>query len=239
MKRRLLSLLSGLLISAPFIVAPVGLEAAEIDFTRVIQPPDNGSGDEIAGTLDGTVFFTGKVTINGNGATSARSSNFVFPIPDAYFIPYSDVFFTLDGVGEDPVLQIMMPPGFQLAEGVVNDGVNSTTALGVVQNGTYMYDLFEGPVGPTFADWQMLSSISGSDQSGLFVNWSLEPAINTDQGILVFDGFPANLLSSFEAVVQGSVIAPIPLPAGMVLSLTAIAGLGAIGSLRRCRDGRR
>jgi len=172
----------------------------------------SGSG---SGSLAGAPFDVSAFTITATGDTSSRTSGM---LPGIFFIPHDTASIDIDGVG--------MPIFTEDTLTFVNNG---NEVVGFSRPGS---DLFNGPVDPAFAMWDMLSSIGPISGSGALMQWA--PGVQTDLGLLIFnddgsmfDYSTWDIPTTFEAIVN-----PVPVPGAVVLGAL---GLGVAGRLCRRR----
>lgn len=227
------SLIFVMLIFAPMMMAPKVAAAEEISFERVFVPPF--PDEPFSGTIDGEPFTASQVTIVASGNTDDRSTQFEFAIPGAYFIPHTSASIQVVLSDGKKIREWEFVPEYGTGDAVVNDGSNSLTAFGFVQNGTYLRDLYEGPSGSEFANWDMLSSITASGQNDRLIQWGDSPPVNTNKGVLIFDDYTtAGVSSYYQVIVYDAALGPaiVPLPAGILLLASAVAGLGALRAPR-------
>jgi hypothetical protein len=169
-----------------------------------------GSG---SGSLNGVPFDVSNFTITATGDTSDRITWTV----GLYEIPHDTATITIDGLGTLTFLE----PTKTFAS-------NEASGVGFGRGS----DLFDGPMNPALATWDMLTSIGPvSGNNGALMQWGT--GVATSGGALVFnDDFtwdPSgwDIPSTFQAIV-GTATVPAP---GVVL-LGAL-GAGLVGCLRR------
>ncbi|GAB4384890.1 MAG: hypothetical protein Kow0022_08900 [Phycisphaerales bacterium] len=162
--------------------------AAPIEFTHY------GSG---SGTLDG-VGFVSTFTISAVGNTDDRVN-----LGFGYFIDHLSASITIDGVG---TYDFLTP-----TRTFVN---NSAQLVGFSRAGSLGIDLYNGPIDPFFASWDMTTSTGFISGAGSLLQWDYEDVMTTG-GVLFFDTFSTD--AAFVATV-------VPAPASIgLLALTGVA----------------
>ncbi len=165
-----------------------------------------------SGSLNSVPFDSRNFTINAVGDTSARGGFLA-----GWFIDHSSAEIAIDGVGS---VMFTVP-----TRTFVNQ---STPIVGFSRGSVSGLDLYNGPTSPSFATWDMLSSIGPLSGTGSLIQWTTSP-VNTTGGVLVFNSGQSNP-ATFRATI-------IPEPASM--TLIAIGLLGACHAVRRRSPGLR
>jgi hypothetical protein len=170
-----------------------------------------------SGSLAGVPFDTSDFTIRAAGDLSNRVA---VPGPNVYYIDHDAVTIEIDGLGT-----------LTLLDDTRTFVANDHSVVGFSRAGEGGSDLFDGPFNPSFATWDMLSSIGPVSGLGGAMQWG--SGILTDQGLLVLDdswhfGAYWDVPVTFQAIVSGAPAVPAP---GAVL-LGAL-GAGLIGWFRR------
>ncbi|RMH13864.1 MAG: hypothetical protein D6695_02810 [Planctomycetota bacterium] len=163
--------------------------AAPIEFTHF------GSG---SGTIDGVSFST-TFTITAVGNTDDRVD-----IGFGYFIDHLSASITIGSIGTYDFITATRT--------FVN---NSNQIVGFSRAGISGADLFNGPIDPFFASWDMTTSTDFITGSGNLLQWGLSDVV-TSGGVLYFDDFTTD--AAFVATI-------VPAPAS--IGLLALTGLAA------------
>ena len=169
-----------------------------------------GSG---SGSLDGVLFDVSEFTITATGDTSNRTSGM---FPGIFIIPHDAASIDIVGLGTLTFTED--------TETFVNNG-NEVVGFG------RFFDLFDGPVDPAFATWDMLSSIGPISGSGALMQWA--PGVQTNLGLLVFDDDTDDDFTKWDIPTTfQAIVSPVPVPGAVVLGTL---GLGVAGQLCRRR----
>jgi hypothetical protein len=163
-----------------------------------------------SGSIGGTPFALTTFTITAVGDTLNRQS-----FLGGFFIDHATASISITGVGTFTFITATRT--------FVNNGAQ---IVGFSRAGVGGADLFNGPVNPSFATWDMLSSIGPVPGTGELLQWTNSPVL-TSGGQLVFNNGQGPAI--FTATVGPGAI---PEPA----SLTLLGlGLGAASLARRLR----
>jgi hypothetical protein len=176
---------------------------ASICFALPVTFIHEGSG---SGTLGGNAFNTNFV-ITAQADTNAR----VTADPGIYFIDHNAAQIALSGIGT-----------FAFTSPTRTFVNNPNMIVGFSRANTDGADLFDGPVNPSFATWNMLTSIGPISGSGELIQWTLAGSsqVTTTNGVLIFNNAQVAMARVTARVV--------PEPAAIFLGLGA-ALLWALG----------
>ena len=166
------------------------------------------AGSALAGgSIGGVAFGPTDFVITAVGDTNNRE-DFGF----GYALAHRSASIAIDGVGS-----------FDFVDPTRTFVNNDVQGVGF---GSPVGDLFDGPLNTAFASYGLDTSIGPISGRGEIIQWGLLN-ITTSGGTLLLTSSP-DVPASFEANV-----APIPLPAGGLLLLTALAGVPMLRHQRR------
>lgn len=166
-----------------------------------------------SGSIGGTSFTNASFTITAVGNTLNVQSFGV-----GVFIDHDSAMISITGVGT-----------FLFTTGTRTFVNNTAEIVGFSRAGIDGGDLFDGPINPQFATWDMLSSIGPIAGTANFLQWVNPqlPAVFTNGGQLIFNDGPSPAI--FTATV-----APGEIPEPATLTLLGL-GFGGASIVRRFR----
>lgn len=165
-----------------------------------------------SGTINGTPFSSTSFIITAVGNTSNRQ-----PFGGGFFIDHESAMISITGVGT-----------FTFTSGTRTFVNNSVQIVGFSRAGVDGIDLFNGPISPLFAAWDMLSPIGPVAGIGTVLQWGPSLPVFTDGGQLFFNN------SVGPGIFTATVGQPGEIPEPASLTLLGL-GFGGAAIARRFR----